>query len=74
MVMDLFGGSLDDPVRLSGLMLLFPGLLFTWQWMVKHVTTHLQYETMLIVTVIINLGLAGLVHFLIVKHRVSNES
>jgi hypothetical protein len=64
--MDFVGGSLDDPIRLIGVLLLTPGLAFIWGWMGRHLTNHTtpaEYAGMLGIAVIINLAIAGLIHF-----------
>jgi hypothetical protein len=64
--MDFLGGNLDDPIRLTGVLLLTPGLALIWGWMGRHLTTSttpLEYAAMLGIAVSINLALAGLVYF-----------
>jgi hypothetical protein len=63
--MDFMGGSLDDPIRLLGILLLTPGLAFIWGWMGRHLTTETtpaEYAAMLGIAVVINLGIAGVIH------------
>jgi len=60
-VLDFLGGSLDDPVRLLGLMMLEPGVSLIWDWVPRHVTTHSEYETAIAIAIAINLSVATLV-------------
>jgi hypothetical protein len=73
--MDFMGGSLDDPIRLLGILFLTPGLALIWGWMGRHLTnqtTPSEYAAMLGIAVAINLGIAALIHlvfFVIRKFR-----
>ena len=61
--MDLVGGNLDDPIRLTGTLLLTPGLAVIWGWMGKHLpASPATYAGMLGIAVVINLAIAAIIH------------
>lgn len=63
LTLDFMGGSLDDPVRLVGLLVLEPGLSVVWG-QAQSITTPRGYYSLLGTAVGINLVLAGIIHLL----------
>jgi len=60
----VLGGSLDDPMRILGLIMLEPGVSLIWDWVPRHVTTHAEYEGAIAMAVAINVSVAALVFFI----------
>jgi len=65
--LNCFGGNLNSPTRLAGMLLLSPGMWIMFPWIEPHIASNApvtQYAASLGIAVAMNFGFAGLLQLL----------